>query len=414
MYAVCSSHPVVLETALLQAAADGSELLIEATCNQVNQDGGYTGMSPAGFVDYVRGLARKTGFSEDRLFIGGDHLGPHAWRNETAAPAMEKAQKLVRDCVAAGYAKIHLDAGMPLADDDSGSLPMELSAARAALLCRAAENARSERWRNTDWPVYVIGAEAPTPGGSLENGVQVPVTAPEAVADFLEICRRHFFRAGLEDAWQRVTAMVVQPGVDFGNRCFAPYDGEKCAALSRCHDQLPHRMTFEIHGTDFQSPDALTRMVTDHFALLKTGPALTFAFREAVFGLARIESEWLGDRKGVVISDFRRVIDDQMLKTPKYWKSHFTETGPDAAWQRAFGFLDRIRYYWTYSAVESALSRLIANLSDPIPLPLISQYLPESYAAVVSGALANDPMSMIRHRIRSALLPYVRSCRMGS
>ena len=41
---VCSAHPMVLEACIDRAIADGSPLLVEATCNQVNQEGGYTGM----------------------------------------------------------------------------------------------------------------------------------------------------------------------------------------------------------------------------------------------------------------------------------------------------------------------------------------------------------------------------------
>lgn len=53
IYSVCSAQQFVLEAGMRQAAADGSQLLIEATCNQVNQFGGYTGMTPADFSAYV-------------------------------------------------------------------------------------------------------------------------------------------------------------------------------------------------------------------------------------------------------------------------------------------------------------------------------------------------------------------------
>ena len=50
---VCSAHPIVIEAALRLAKRLGRPALIEATCNQVNQDGGYTGMTPADFRDFV-------------------------------------------------------------------------------------------------------------------------------------------------------------------------------------------------------------------------------------------------------------------------------------------------------------------------------------------------------------------------
>src|SRR5262245_13822237 len=41
--AICSAHPAVIEVALQYALARNSIVLIEATCNQVNHLGGYTG-----------------------------------------------------------------------------------------------------------------------------------------------------------------------------------------------------------------------------------------------------------------------------------------------------------------------------------------------------------------------------------
>ena len=54
--------------------------------------------------------------------LGGDHLGPYVWRAEPADEAMAKARDLVRDYVAAGYTKIHLDASMRLGGDDKAWL----------------------------------------------------------------------------------------------------------------------------------------------------------------------------------------------------------------------------------------------------------------------------------------------------
>jgi D-tagatose-1,6-bisphosphate aldolase subunit GatZ/KbaZ len=70
IYSVCSAHRQVIEAAVLQAKADQSLLLIEATCNQVNQEGGYTGMTPNDFRDYVQTIAAEFSFPTDRLILG--------------------------------------------------------------------------------------------------------------------------------------------------------------------------------------------------------------------------------------------------------------------------------------------------------------------------------------------------------
>ena len=166
---ICSAHPWVLKAAM--QAATGS-LLIEATCNQVNQFGGYTGMTPADFVRYVKEMAQENHFPINDLILGGDHLGPSVWKDESAEVAMEKAEALVRDYVEAGFVKIHLDCSMRLADDPEGVLDVEVSAERASRLARVAEDSlsqphsgvlREERGRGEGLR-YVIGTEVPVPG----------------------------------------------------------------------------------------------------------------------------------------------------------------------------------------------------------------------------------------------------------
>ncbi len=62
IYSLCSAHPWVIEAAMHEAKASASPLLIEATCNQVNQFGGYTGMTPAGFRRFVETIAERAAF----------------------------------------------------------------------------------------------------------------------------------------------------------------------------------------------------------------------------------------------------------------------------------------------------------------------------------------------------------------
>src|SRR5580658_108667 len=117
IYSVCSAHPMVLEAALRLAGRTGSLALIEATSNQVNQDGGYTGMRPAAFRERVLALATKVGLPHDRVVLGGDHLGPNCWQKLPAATALQKAGVMVAEYVTAGFRKIHLDCSMSCADD---------------------------------------------------------------------------------------------------------------------------------------------------------------------------------------------------------------------------------------------------------------------------------------------------------
>ncbi len=65
---VCSAHPLVIEAALAFDRNSTRKVLIEATSNQVNQFGGYTGMTPADFANLFLRLPIKLGLHANALF----------------------------------------------------------------------------------------------------------------------------------------------------------------------------------------------------------------------------------------------------------------------------------------------------------------------------------------------------------
>ena len=409
IYSVCSANRFVLETSMLQAQQDNSMLLIESTSNQVNQFGGYTGQTPSDFISFVKGISTEMKFPWERIIIGGDHLGPHVWRKERASAAMHKARELVRACVLAGYTKIHLDASMRLADDHgdcSSPLSDEVISERAADLCQAAEMAYKELRPGAPAPIYVIGTEVPIPGGELADGRAPATTRLEDASRSIELAKVAFQKRNLEAAWERVIALVVQPGVEFGDAVVFPYLPEKAQALSQFSENGWHGI-YEAHSTDYQTATALREMVRDHFAILKVGPWLTFAFREAVFALAAIEEEWLGTRKAVVISRVRQSLEEAMLANPEYWKSYYHGDDAEVQLARRYSLSDRCRYYWPQPEVARALERLLANLRNhSAPYALLSQYLPDQIEKVRVGAISNDPVALIHEKIRDVLKQY--------
>ena len=406
---VCSANPTVLSTALARAAQAGVAC-VESTSGQVNQEGGYTGLTPAGFRDHVLATAAAEGLPPERLILGGDHLGPHPWRHLTAMEAMTRAHELVRACVLAGYAKIHLDASMPCADDpgeEAGSLAAEVAAARTAALCATAEAAHAERGA-APAPVYVIGTEVPAPGGQAADLDEAQVTRVADLQATLELSRQAFAARALDAAWERVVAVVVQPGVEFGDHGVVDYEPSAAAELSAYLRTLPHLVS-EAHSTDYQRPAALRALVEDGYAILKVGPRLTYAFREAVFALELIEGELLGRserRSGV-----REALDTAMLAMPGHWRPYYAGDEDESALARAFSYSDRCRYYWPQPAVRQALSRLLANLrTQAIPASLLSQYLPDAYWAVRDGRLAAEPAALLRHHVGLVLDEYAAAC----
>ncbi len=404
---ICSAHLIVLQSAMRRAGKYRALLLIESTCNQVNQFGGYTGMTPMDFVSFVQQLALNSGLPANQLILGGDHLGPSVWQGEPEHIAMNKSEQLVREYVQAGFRKIHLDASMRLADDDFNlPLDIEISARRAARLAKVCEESHA-KMAGTSAPRYVIGSEVPVPGGAREHEEPVSVTTVEAVRQTIQVTHAAFVAEGLEAAWERVIACVVQPGVEFGDDFVLDYQPEKAAALSKFIESESH-IVFEAHSTDYQTRDNLRNLVHDHFSILKVGPGLTFAFREAAFALAMIELELVDqDERSNLIT----LMDEIMKLDPRYWQKYYSGSLEAQAFKRKYSLSDRIRYYWATHQAEDALKRMMVNLSrSPIPLSLLSQWLPVQHRKIRSGELENSPKEIIRDKIDEILGNYQQAC----
>lgn len=410
IYSVCTADPLAIRAALRQASEDGSVALIEATSNQVNQFGGYTGMRPSDFVEFVATLAAETGFPLGQLIIGGDHLGPGPWHHLAPGEAMRHGRDMVAAYVAAGFTKLHLDASMPLGDERMhGPLATAVVAERTAQLCEAAEAAVRERERthgHASPPVYVIGSDVPPAGGRTMESANLVVTRPGEFERTVELTRQALEGRGLEDAWRRVVAVVVNPGVEFEEWDVHEYDRAAAASLSVALEGHPG-LVFEAHSTDYQTPERLQQMVEDGFAILKVGPALTFAKREALFQLCSVEEELLAGDAEARRSNLVTILEEAMLADPRHWRSYYRGNDAELHLERKYSLLDRCRYYWPVPAVRGAVEALFRNLREVgIPLPLLSQYLPRQYDRVRAGELRNEAVELVIDRIRDVLRGY--------
>ena len=405
---VCSANLYVIKAAILNAKKYNQILLIESTSNQVDQFGGYTGITPHQFRTLVFNLANDLAFPIENLILGGDHLGPNRWQNENSNSAMQKAKDQMAAYISAGYTKIHLDASMKCADDGSEKVSLDPSvvAERSAILCKVAEETFSNSADNIEAPVYIIGTDVPPPGGAKEDHNQISITAAKEVEQTIELTKKAFEKYNLQAAWNRVVAVVVQPGVEFGEEVVFDYDRNKSRELVKVIENYPN-IVYEAHSTDYQKKELLKQMVEDHFAFLKVGPWLTFAFREAVFALALIEKELLSSKRGIILSNLLEVVDERMINFPKYWEQYYDFSEQENKLKRKYSYSDRIRYYWADNIVNESLQRLIHNLTEnKIPHILLSQYLPAEYFAIREGVLSENPEEIILHKISNVLEIY--------
>lgn len=412
IYSVCSANGYVIEAAFKRGLSDGSCVLIESTANQCDQNGGYTGMTPADFKKFVLEIADRNGFDRNRIFLGGDHLGPLTFAYKDEAEAMADSEELIRHYVAAEFTKIHIDTSMKVnSDPEDVRLSDEIIAGRGAHLAKVAEETYKElleRDPEAIPPVYVIGSEVPIPGGAVgaeDNGVQV--TKVEDFKNTVAAFEKAFAKEGLDkDVWERVIGVVVQPGVEEKDSGCTEYDREKAKDLMAAIKDFP-TLVFEGHSTDYQTKIKLRELVEDGVGILKVGPGLTFAMREAMFALENIEKELIYGTD-TEPSKFAEVLDAEMLKNDKNWKKHYQGTELEIRLKRKYSFSDRCRYYMPTPAVEAAADRLLTNLRTlGIPLNLLSQFMPIQYTKVREGYLKNDPVELIEDRIINTIDEYL-------
>ena len=157
--------------------------------------------------------------------------------------------------------------------------------------------------------------------------------------------------------------------------------------------------------SDYQPDDALRALVEDGFRILKVGPELTFALREALFALDLIASDLVpgyGDRP------LMRAMEGVMLDQPGHWRGHYPATGDEARLMRHYSLSDRIRYYWPSTPAQDAVDRLTNALSGrKIPPQLFWQHLP---GAVHFADQPADVDEIIIHRVGHILNRYHTAC----
>ena len=252
-------------------------------------------------------------------------------------------------------------------------------------------------------PVVISGSEVPIPGGAQEAEEGLTVTSPKAFEDTVNTYKRMFREAGAEDGWNDVIAVVVQPGVEFGDDQVFLYDSGAAQALTAKLKEYPE-VVFEGHSTDYQSAESLRDMVLDGICILKVGPSLTYAMREAVFALSMMEKELVpAEEQAYVIETLEHVMTDE----PANWQKHYHGSLKELALARKYSFSDRARYYMGEEKVTAAIGKLFGNLRKyTIPMNMLHQYMPLQFDKVRTGTLQMDPKGLMLDAVLQFLYDY--------
>ena len=410
----CTANDLVIEACLEQAKRFDNHILIEATANQVNQFGGYTGMKPADFRDFVFSIADKVGFPREQIILGGDHLGPLTWSKLPEKEAMANSVELVKLFVSAGFKKIHLDTSMRVGDDPADK-PLEDStiAHRGAILYKACEEAYQELLKKNPGetrPAFIIGSEVPIPGGAQQAEDSIAVTKPEALKATIKAYEKAFKEEGIANAFENIIGVVVQPGVEFGDGDAFIYNRENARILTKAAKEIPN-IVLEGHSTDYQSAKALREMTEDGIAILKVGPALTFGLREGLYALSYMEKILVAESKR---ANFIETLEDTMLKNPSNWIKHYHGTEEELKVKRMFSYSDRCRYYLAQPEIISCINKLLSNMNKvEIPLGMLHQFMPYQYFKVRDGKLKPTAENLVKDCVVAIIEDYNYATMLG-
>jgi len=212
-------------------------LMFIATLNQVDIDGGYTGLTQKDFVNLVRRECEEAGFSGPTI-IALDHGGPwlkdrHVVEKLELEEALEQVRKSIEACIKAGYDLLHIDTTVDIWLE--GNLSIETIAERTADLIEYAEAVR----RENDAPrlSYEVGTE------EVHGGI----TSPQLFRKFITELKRGLKKRGLENVWPCFIVGNVGTYLAPKNK----FDSEKARTLVKV--AKTYNLYLKGHYTDYVS-----------------------------------------------------------------------------------------------------------------------------------------------------------------
>lgn len=345
LLAVCPNSEAVTRAALHAAKEARAPLLLAATLNQVDIDGGYTGWTPK---DLVAFLARES----DRIGLDTpvlpclDHGGPwlkdaHTAAGLSLAATMDAVERSLEACIDAGYALLHIDPTVDRTLPAGAPLPIEHVVERTLQLIAHAESYR--RARSLPAISYEVGTEE-VHGGLADL---------DHFETFLEGLDTGLRTRGLEDAWPAF--VVGKVGTDLHTSFFDPDMARRLTERARSFGAL-----IKGHYTDYvENPEDYP---LSGMGGANVGPEYTEEEFKALMDLVAFE------RKVGATSGLDRALRDAVVASGR-WKKwlHDDERGRDfdalAEDRRQWLVRTGSRYIWTAPGVVAARRRLYDNLA---------------------------------------------------
>ena len=351
IFAACPNSPAVISASIRAAKRNNAPIYFAATLNQIDCDGGYTGMTQAEFTRLIRFEVERNHFTGP-VIIAIDHGGP--WLKDrqrtekwSVKDAMDGVKKSFEAAVLAGYDLIHVDPTVDINVPKGEIIDIHVVAARTVELIAHVENFRKQK--GLPAISYEVGTE------EVHGGL-----ADEKTFDtFIKELKNGLVNVGLPDVWP--CFIVGKVGTDLDTTVFDPVVAKTLTSKVR-----PLGSYIKGHYTDdVANPEEYPLC---GMGAANVGPEFTMSEYRALCELEEMEVAYEREGRVAVLSHMKEVLLKAVHESHRWEKwLHEDEKGKDLC-ELTEARQDWIvatccRYIWQQPAPLAARGFLYANLT---------------------------------------------------
>lgn len=352
LFAACPNSETVIKAALRSAKRANAPIKFAATLNQVDEDGGYTGLTQSEFVEMVKIEAEAISY-EGLIIVALDHGGPwlkdqHSIENWSLEETMTAVKKSLEAAIDAGYDFLHIDPTVDKTLPPGEIIPIERVAERTIELIKHAENHRREKG------IAPLGYEVGTEEvhGGLAN--------LEVFDRFLSLLKEGLEKEGLSEVWPIL--IVGKVGTDLHTTVFDPEVAKTLAEKAAKYGSF-----IKGHYTDYvENPEEYP---LSGMGAANVGPEFTEEEYNALTQLAQLEDK-LKEEKLIARSSLILQVLEKEVYESKRWQKWLKgeEKGKDlydlSPSRQKWLIKTGCRYIWAQPRVVASRTLLYRNLEQ--------------------------------------------------
>ena len=351
IFAACPNSLSVIKSALKSAKRCNAPIKFAATLNQVDLDGGYTGLTPFEFVRTIRLQAQNLNVTSP-VIIAIDHGGPwlkdvHKMGKWTYSKTMSAVKESFEAVIEAGYDLIHVDPTIDISLPRGEKISIDLVAERTVELIEHSEKFRIKN--NYPRISYEVGTEE-VHGGLADLRV---------FKRFLELLKQGLRQKKLENVWP--CFVVGKVGTDLHTSTFDSAIANQLTQVAKSYGCL-----IKGHYSDnVTNPEAYPE---SGMGAANIGPEFTEMEYNALIELEKIQQKLFEDGKVAKPVRMKKMLWDSVIKSGRWQKWIQTDENPNDFYANSIERQEWLiktgcRYIWEVPEVVSTRARLMQNIN---------------------------------------------------